>query len=68
MRSKNYRSRHGHVLSTSTGSVTGNARGFTPYQRGASGLTRPDKDDTYVLNGETHRFDGSCHDECENVR
>lgn len=42
--------------------------GWQPYQRGASGRSRPEGSDTYVLDGTAHRFDGTCHDECENVR
>ena len=39
-----------------------------PYIRGASGAVRPDGAATYVVDGIEHRFDGKCHDECENVR
>jgi hypothetical protein len=43
-------------------------KGWTPYERGASGLTRPDPDAVYVVAGTEHRFDGKCHGGCENVR
>lgn len=38
------------------------------YVPGASGKTRPARDDTYLLDGTEHRFDGACHPDCENVR
>jgi hypothetical protein len=51
-------------------------RHLTPkhtYTHGATGSTRPAKDDTYLLDGPDgqpvpHRFDGKCHPDCENVR
>lgn len=39
-----------------------------PYVHGATGAGRPKKTDTYEVNDVRHRFDGKCHDDCENVR
>lgn len=32
------------------------------------GTGRPEGDRTYTIDGTEHRWDGTCHDECEDVR
>lgn len=44
-----------------------NAQGDA-YTYGSTGAKRPEKYDTYVVDGTSHRFDGKCHADCEDVR
>jgi hypothetical protein len=37
-----------------------------PYTYGGSG--KPDGGRTYTVEGTIHRFDGTCHETCEDVR
>ena len=39
----------------------------TRYAYGRTGAKRPAPGDTYVVDGTEHTFDGTCHDDCENV-
>lgn len=39
------------------------------YKHGLTGAVRPEADATYVMpDGTLHRWDGKCHDDCENLR